>query len=165
MKNRKSPWLVPLLILSLLLISSSARAEEAIGAKLTPRLKQLIGEEMRQVSTAMQTILMALVQGDHPTIAEQGERIHHSFIMKRSLTAADKKQLMATLPPAFIKLDRSFHGLAKKLATAAHAHDSELERFYFSRMTETCTICHGTYALDRFPGLAEPGMSGGHSHH
>jgi hypothetical protein len=144
-----------LLITLMFILTSVAHADESVGPKLTPRLKELVGEEMRQISTAMGGIWTGIVQGDHQTVAEQGMMVHNSFIMKRSLTKVDKKNLMAVVPPAFLKLDKKFHGLAKKLAEAATAHDSELELFYFGRMTGTCVACHTTYSRDRFPGFGE----------
>lgn len=151
-----------LLISQMFILASSAYAEEPVGPKLTPRLKELVGEEMRQISEAMGTILSGMVHGDHRTVAEQGIMVHNSFIMRRSLTKADKKDLMAAVPPAFLKLDGKFHELAKKLAEAAAAHDTELEAFYFGRMTETCIACHATYALDRFPGFGTQPIANHH---
>ena len=142
-----------LLITQIFILASTVHAGEPVGPNLTPRLKELVNEEMRQISTAMGVIWTGMIQGDHQTVAEQGILIHNSFIMKRSLTKADKKDLMAAVPPAFLKLDGKFHGLAKKLAEAAIAHDSELEAYYFNRMTETCITCHTTYAENRFPGF------------
>ena len=142
-----------LLIALVSILASATYAEEPVGPKLTPRLKELVGEEMRQISAAMGAIWTGMVQGDHQKVAEQGMLVHNSFIMKRSLTKTDKKDLMAAVPPAFLKLDGKFHGLAKKLAEAATVHDSELEAYYFGRMTETCVACHATYTGDRFPGF------------
>ena len=151
-----------LLIIQIFILASTAHAEDHVGPNLTPRLKELVCEEMRQISTAMGVIWTGMVQGDHKTVAEQGILVHNSFIMKRSLTKADKKDLMAAVPPAFLKLDGKFHKLAKKLADAATAHDSELERYYFNRMTETCITCHTAYATNRFPGFGVRQLDNNH---
>lgn len=153
MENNRIFGIRLFLIVQIFTLASVTYAEESIGPKLSPRLKELIGKEMRQVSTAMGTIWTGIAQGNHGIVAEQGMMIHDSFIMKHALTKADKKALVATLPPAFLKLDNEFHELAKKLSVAATAHDSELELFYFEQMTETCITCHKTYAGNRFPGF------------
>lgn len=145
--------IVQMVIAQMFMVAGMVHAEESIGAKFTPRLRALVGQEMRQVSTAMGVIQVAMVQGKHEVVAEQGMRIHNSFIIKQSLTKQDKQDLMAVVPVGFLKLDRQFHGLAKKLAHAATAHDSELQLFYLYRMTATCVACHTTFAKDRFPTL------------
>ncbi|ODU01484.1 MAG: hypothetical protein ABS89_07320 [Thiobacillus sp. SCN 63-1177] len=115
-------------------------AAEPIGPKLTPRLKQMLSEEMLSVKQSAKMILDGL-----------------------SLTEQDKKDLMKAASPEFLKLDGEFHQTAGKLAQAAQHKDYELQRFYYSRLVESCQSCHSQHATDRFPTFsgAQPE---GHTH-
>ncbi len=131
-----------------------ALAAEPIGPKLTPRLKELLTSEMKQVSKATANLAIAIASGDHSTVVDLGARVHDSFILKQSLTSKDKKDLMAAVPPEFVGLDRRFHSLAAKLSDAGKTGDSALQGFYFGQMLEACVQCHSQYASDRFKGFA-----------
>ena len=145
-----------------LILSPSAFAEDPVGPKLTPRLKDLIAQEMQQIAEATASLSTAIASGDHHAAMELGVAVRNSFILKQSLTDQDKKDLMGAVPPAFVAMDRRFHGLAGKLAHAAEAGDSELQSVYYAKMLESCIACHTHFASDRFPGLA--GDSGEHDH-
>lgn len=83
--------------------------------------------------------------------------------MDRKLTPAQTKELEQALPDPFKKLDAEFHQRAQKLGEAAEAHDSELVAFHFSRLIESCTVCHSAYAKSRFPGFSSTAHQS-HSH-
>jgi cytochrome c556 len=96
-------------------------------------------------------------------VATQAQQIHDSFILDRALTEQDKKDLMKAASPEFLTLDGAFHLTAQKLANAALQKDYELQRFYYSRLVDSCQTCHSQYATDKFPAFsgAQPE---GHSH-
>lgn len=139
---------------ALFVMTGWANAAEPVGPKLTPRLKDLITEEMQLINGASAEVFQAIVAGDHATVAELGQKIHGSFIIKQALTDQDKADLKAAVPPEFLALDAEFHSTAARLAEAGDAKDVAQEQALFAQMTETCVACHGTYASDRFPGLA-----------
>ena len=143
--------------------AAAAEGPQPIGPKLTPRLKQMLSEEMLSVKQAVKQILDGLIVGDHPLVATQAQQIHDSFILERNLTKQDKKDLMKAATSEFLKLDGEFHMTAKKLADAALHKDYELQRFYYSRLVDSCQNCHSQYASDRFPAFsgAQPE---GHAH-
>jgi cytochrome c556 len=140
-----------------------AKDADPIGPKLTPRLKQMLSEEMLSVRQATKQILDGLIVGDHSLVATQAQQIHDSFILQRALTEQDKKDLMKAASPEFLQLDGEFHMTAKKLSEAAKHKDYELQRFYYSRLVNSCQACHSQFATDRFPAFsgAQPE---GHSH-
>jgi hypothetical protein len=140
---------------ALLLLVAGAALAEPVGPNLTPKLQDLLRQEMASVLVASQDILGALATGDHAAVAERAQQIHDSFILRQSLTEQDKQDLMAAVPPEFVELDRSFHETAAALAVAARAKDVRQELITFARMTEACVACHGRFASDRFPGLAQ----------
>ncbi len=144
----------------LMVNTSDANAAEPVGPKLTPRLRQLLTEEMRSIKQATGEIYNGMIVGDHSVVANMAEQIHGSFILNRELTAQDKKDLTKALPPEFLKLDGDFHATAKKLMHAAEQKDSDLQRYYFGKMTESCQTCHSTYVTDRFPGFAGEAPAG-----
>jgi hypothetical protein len=117
-----------------LVIAGTVLAQEAkpVGLQLTPKLRLLLVQEMRLVLSAQQVILSALVTGNHAVVAAQAERIHDSFILQQSLTEQDKQDLMAAVPPSFVKLDRSFHELAENLAEAARDQTAKQAALYFN---------------------------------
>ena len=146
-----------LAMVSLIGLQSTAYGGEPAGPKLTPRLKDLLANEMQQVAQATADLALAIANGDHHTAMDLGVAVRDSFILKQSLTDQDKKDLMSAVPPAFVALDRQFHAAAGKLAHAAEAGDSQLQGFYFSEMLRSCVTCHAEFASDRFPGLGHEG--------
>ncbi|MGI9336643.1 MAG: hypothetical protein ACR2RL_26120, partial [Gammaproteobacteria bacterium] len=147
----------------LLAFQSGAQAADPVGPKLTARLKELLTEEMQQVAHATGELVLAIAAGDHASAKQLGTAIGDSFILKKSLTAQDKKDLMGAVPPEFVALDRRFHATAGKLAHAAEMQDSELQSFYFAKMLEACMACHASFATDRFTGFGE-GDAKDHKH-
>jgi len=131
-----------------------AKDPDPIGPKLTPRLKQMLAEEMLSVKQASKQILDGLVVGDHSLVATQAQQIHDSFILERSLTEQDKKDLMKAAAPEFLMLDSQFHMTAKKLSEAALHKDYELQRIYYSRLVDSCQTCHSQFATDTFPDFS-----------
>lgn len=146
------PGLVVVVATLIFFVVASAAAP--VGPNLTPRLKELLAEEMQQVAGATGDLALAIAAGDHASVSKLATAVRDSFILKQSLTEQDKKDLMSAVPAEFVALDRRFHGLAGKLAQQATLKDSELQGYYFSRMLEACTSCHAQFATDRFPGLA-----------
>ncbi len=142
-----------LALLALPVAMNTANAAEPIAPKLTPKLRTLFAQEMTAVLQASQQIVTALAAGDHPTVAKHAQAIHDSFILDKKLTARDRHDLEAALPPTFLELDGAFHQLAAKLAESARHRDGELQTYYFSRMLEFCQACHSQYATDKFPGF------------
>lgn len=130
-------------------------ASQPLTAKLTPKLRHLLIEEMKLIDRATGEILKGLVNGDHAAVAQHARQIHESFILKRELTAQDERDLAGAAPPAFLQLDGEFHSTARKLVVAAEQKDYELQRFYFGRMVESCQTCHSRYVTDRFPSFGE----------
>ena len=143
-------------LLPLFLMAAVARAADPVTPELTPRLDQLLTEEMQAVQEAMHAIHTGIVTGDHATVAERAEAIHASFILKRELTEADRRDLKAAVPDDFLKRDQRFHATAAELAEAAEAKDTGQELHLYRRMTDSCIACHGEYVSDRFPGLKGP---------
>jgi cytochrome c556 len=62
--------------------------------------------------------------------------------------------LETVLPPRFKALDAVFHDRAGKLGSAAAAHNAKLVVAQYSRMLESCTVCHAEFAKSRFPNFA-----------
>jgi hypothetical protein len=144
-----------IIVLSGLILSAGVNGAEPVGAKLTPRLKELLADEMRQVAEATGDIALAIATGDHESVHRLAGAVRDSFILKQSLTDQDRKDLMSAVPAEFVLLDKHFHGLAGKLAQQAEIQDSELQGYYFSEMLNACVACHRQFATDRFPGLSE----------
>ncbi|MEZ5566487.1 MAG: cytochrome c [Gammaproteobacteria bacterium] len=140
-----------LLMAGLLLGAAVAQSAEPVSPKLTPKLRDLLRQEMVSVNQASQQILAALVTGDDDHVATLAQQIHDSFIMNQSMTEADEAALLAAVPEAFVQQDEAFHELAAALAGAARAGDRPQQQKHFSQMIEACTACHATYATDRFP--------------
>ena len=140
-----------------LLVGTVAHSQEAepVASQLTPRLRELLQQEMQAVLSASHEILDALVTADHAVVADRAQRIRESFIMEQSLTEQDKADLTAAVPPDFIELDEAFHSLAASLAEAGRAGDEALEARYFAEMVESCVACHSRFATDVFPSFGE----------
>lgn len=126
-----------------------------LASKLTPRLQDLLRQEMRAIEQASQQMLSALVAGDDARVAQLARQIHDSFILDQAMTAADKEALETAAPAGFITRDEAFHELAGSLAESARAGDRHRQQQQFGQMIEACSACHARYATDRFPQLAK----------
>lgn len=142
-----------------------AQENAAIGPQLSERVRTLLREEMNLVQGGMERVMRAIAVGDHDAVFENGRDIYKSFILDQQMTDQDRRELMAAVPAGFLELDRAFHDTAHKLARAGRDRDVELQAIYFSRLVESCTVCHSRYANDRFPGLRHLGNPGSEHHH
>lgn len=136
-------------------LSLSTLAADPVTPKLTDKLSQLLKQEMRSIQSAMASIHVSIVTGEHEQVATNAQQIHDSFIMKQSLTEQDKKDLMSAVPKGFVELDQNFHRLAAGLANAAKQKDTEKQYELYNEMTGSCIACHSQYVSDRFDGLAK----------
>ena len=131
---------------------------------LSPELAQLIKQEMNAIQKGMQSLLPAIASGYWEEVANIGEKIQRSYIMKQKLTPTQVEELHHVLPPAFQELDQSFHHSAGMLAHAAKMKNPDVVTFYFYKLIDTCVACHTKFAANRFPGLGTSGDNGGHRH-
>ena len=153
--ERKSAWrAVPGMLLAALAGAPVAgQAGEPVTPDLTPKLDRLLRREMQAIDEAMRAIFSAIARGDHATVADKADGIRASFILKQNLTPADRQDLKAAVPQAFVQLDRAFHQDAAALAEAAGERDVERELELFQQMSRRCVACHSRFVSDRFPGL------------
>ena len=126
-----------------------------VSPNLTPKLRDLLRQEMLSIEQASKDILSALIAGDDARVAGLAQQIYDSFILQQSMTPDDKQDLMAAVPKDFVTRDQAFHRLSADLAQAGRDGDREAQHAGFGRMIEACTACHVHYATDRFPMLAE----------
>lgn len=137
-------------------VGAESSDTEPVTARLTDKLRGLLQAEMQQVDQAMSTIYTAIVTGDHATVAERARAVHESFILKQSLTPADRKDLQRAVTADFVTRDKAFHQSAAELARAGQQADTRAELEQFEAMTRQCAGCHARYVGDRFPGVSVP---------
>jgi len=126
------------------------------NVQLSPDLLNLLRAEMLEIAGGVQSIALSLATADWESIQETSTRIRDSYIMEKKLTPAQAKELEKKLPGHFKQLDAEFHQRADRLGVAATTHDLEIVAFRYSRLLESCALCHSTYARSRFPGFASP---------
>ncbi len=129
---------------------------------LSPDLRNLLSQEMRQLQKGMIEILPLYVSGRWAEIGSIASEMESSYVLKQSLSEEQKHELHSKLPSAFIELDQQFHYLSGMLEHAAKMEKAELVGFYFSKMSEVCVSCHTQYATHRFPALAPKTQAHGH---
>ena len=130
--------------------------------RLSPELLNLLRAEMREITAGVQNIALSLASADWQSIEETSAKIRASYLMEKNLTPTQAKELEQALPEQFKQLDAQFHQRAERLGTAAALHDPELVAFHYSRLVESCALCHSAYAKSRFPGFASPVQQGHH---
>ena len=153
-----------LALLSVFSIASQAEEHAKKAITLSPDLKALLVEEMKEVKKGMESLVTSVATGDWQAIAETGHNIKHSYIIKKSLTSEQKQELKKVLPAGFKSLDRKFHYYAGMLSHVAKERDIELVHYYVSRMNEACTSCHAQFASARFTGFAKKNKHEEHMH-
>jgi hypothetical protein len=158
---------VCVLLFSLTISSNAIRAQggEQHGETLVlePELLALLQAEMREISTGVQQVPVAIAQADWETLVQTGKSIQSSYIMARALTKEQAEALESGLPARFKQIDSDFHVRAGMLVGAAEAKDFELVSYHYSRLIESCAQCHSLYAKTRFPGFG-PTEAQGHQH-
>ncbi len=157
-----------ILFSSLVAISIDLSAEESHAPpqeiKLSQDLLNVLRAEMKEISTGVQLIAVALATADWKAIQESSRNIRESYVMEKKLTPNQEKELVRVLPERFMQLDAEFHQRAAKLGEAASAHDAELAAFHYARLIESCAQCHSLYARSRFPGFAPSTLPEHHPH-
>jgi len=133
------------------------------SVELSPGLLDLLRTEMREIAGGVQDIALSLATADWKAIQETSARMRASYIMEKQLTPVQEKELAEALPERFKQLDAEFHQRAERLEAAAASHDAEMVAFQYSRLVESCAVCHSAYARSRFPGFAPP-VQAGHQH-
>lgn len=131
---------------------------------LSPKLRNLLTEEMRALQKGMMSIIPAYAAGDWSEIKAISDKMKNSYILQKNLSDKQIKELHSTLPDSFIKLDQQFHYLSGMLSHAAEMKKSELVGFYFSALSNSCIECHTQYATHKFPGLSPNRKTDGHTH-
>lgn len=131
---------------------------------LSAELTHLLQQEMQSIQQGMQSLIPAIVSGNWEAVAETGNKIQHSYIMKQQLTGEQRQELQLSLPQGFGELDQSFHHSAGMLAHAASMKNADVVNFYFYKLIDTCVACHTRFAVNRFPELTRAD-SHGEQHH
>jgi len=153
------PKTIVIIIGSILAAAVHTFAEEPPAPhaiELSPGLHNLLKAEMQELKSAVQTIPVALASGDWKTIQDTSSQMQASYMMEKNLTPAETKELALALPARFKQLDAEFHQRAARLGAAALAREPELVAFRYSRLLESCALCHADYARSRFPGFWLP---------
>jgi len=152
---------------AVILGGTAVSAQEAPSTKhdleISTELIEMLRAEMRELLAGIQSLSAGIAMADWGSVANTSTQIRASYILDKKLTAAQKKELGASLPEHFKRLDADFHLEAKKLEMAAANHDAQLSAFHFYRLIEACTTCHAMYATSRFPGFA-PAAKQDHDH-
>jgi hypothetical protein len=130
---------------------------------LSTGLRALLSKEMFALQDGMADIIPAYTSGRWGEIEVIAGKMKNSYILKQSLTEAQKKELHSALPVTFKEKDQQFHYLAGMLEHTAKNKKAELVSFYIYKMIESCVDCHTLYATHQFPSLLVEGKVA-HSH-
>ena len=152
-----------LISIALFVASSLSYADSGIKS-LSPELRTLLSKEMQALEEGMKSILPAYISGDFVEVANIANKMKNSYILKKSLTQAQKHELMTKLPKSFLRSDQKFHEYAGMLNHVAEKENLELIGFYYSKLSESCVSCHSEHASHRFPGLKAKSSKEDHHH-
>lgn len=68
-------------IVSVLALTGGSSLAEPVGPDLGVKLRGLLVKERIEIESAMRITYSAIIQGNHATVAQQGQAIHDSFIL------------------------------------------------------------------------------------
>jgi len=122
---------------------------------LSPKLRNLFTQEMRQLQKGMADILPLYISGKWAEIVPIAKAMEDSYVLKNNLSKQQMHELHSKLPNEFIELDQEFHYLSGMLGHAAKMKKPELIGFYFAKLSETCLSCHSKFATHKFPALMQ----------
>ncbi len=117
---------------------------------LSPELRGLIKSEMIFLDKGFKSLFTAYYSGDAAAVVAIAKDIQASFVLKKSLTPVQKKELHRVLPEDFLARDKQFHYFAGMLSHTAEKGKDELVGFYFSKLADACVQCHEQHASHRF---------------
>lgn len=139
-----------------------AAADTAAATAVVPaRYQGLIRSEMTRVEPAMQQLLSLIARGNATMGAHVAREIEGTFVLKGSMTPAERQEMAAALPAGFVEIDRQFHHRAGELADRLERGDFGGAVEVYSDMTRACVTCHSRYARHRFPALPAPQVGDG----
>ena len=168
--RRAGGFALVLLALALVAPGCSGRAQtapEASGGsgraelELPARYQTVLRAEMLEIEGAMQELLGRLARGEAESGARLARRIEQSFVLRRELSAEERRELQDLLPEEFLDLDRSFHREAGNLAGALERRDLQAASESYAAMSRACVDCHSRFAAERFPGFRKAAGAGG----
>lgn len=151
-------------ILNVPALAAGEQQAAAAVEKLSPEIRELLNAEMSALDAAMKNIITANAQGNYQQVAAKAREMKDSFILKQRLSSHQKHELHSSLPVGFIEKDQQFHYFAAMLEHAAKNHKPELVAFYFSRLFESCSDCHKSYASHRFSNFSTAIEQSDHQH-
>ncbi len=132
---------------------SPVKSDHSDVVDLSPNLRDLLSQEMRELQKGMIEIHPLYISGKWAEIVPIAKKMKNSYLLKQKLTKEQMHELHLKLPANFIELDQQFHYLAGMLAHAATMKKTELVGFYFSKMSESCVSCHSQFATHKFPSF------------
>lgn len=154
MKSTSFTCLIVTMLMLPRAFGAEGHASDKGDLKISPPLRELLREEMREVAVGIQGIAPAIATANWEVVERTSSKIRASYIMEKKLTASQSAELDRALPDEFKRIDAEFHSRAGKLGAAAASKDAELAVHHYSRMLESCTECHSRFAPSRFPGFA-----------
>lgn len=119
--------------------------------ELPERFLEILRQEMNQLNGGMGSLFSYMIRGQGEEASAVATNIHNSFILKQELSKEELSQLVSLLPEKFVNLDRGFHELAEKIATALNSGDFRKSGQIYGQMVDACINCHSQYATQRFP--------------
>jgi hypothetical protein len=155
-----------MLTATLVCLLSSAYADDTTRGveALSPELRALLQKEMIAIDAAMKSIVSLNAAGDTQKISQIAKQMKESFILKQSLTTAQRHELHNALPVDFIRQDEEFHYYAGMLEHVAEKSKAELIGFYYGRLFEACSSCHQVHAKHRFSNFGGADQEVKHEH-
>lgn len=137
------------IILSLLCVSYLS-ANDINTQAPSKELQQLLSTEMSYIKSGMDEILYGIISGDYAQISKVASKIQHSYILKDSITPAQKAEMRKTFSQKFMEYDMEFHESAQDLANFADFDDKKNVLQTYTSMVNQCVRCHETFATFRF---------------
>ena len=159
-----SKILISIVLLTQISVSHAEPQKMKGIESLSPEIRLLLSKEMIAIQKGMMAIIPAYASGNTEEIASIAKEIKTSYILKQSLTPEQKHELHENLPSSFIQLDEKFHYYAGMLEHVAKNKKHELIGFYFAKLTESCSGCHGQHATHNFPNFRKNEETKAHSH-
>ncbi len=156
MKLKKIACKLSLVLIISFPYAAGAETNSRVGVEaLSPELRSLIQSEMNFLDKGFKSLFTAYYSGDTSNVATIAKDIQASFVLKKSLTQNQKKELHSVLPADFVRRDKEFHYFAGMLSHTAEMDKKELVGFYFSKLADACVQCHAQHATHRFDFVRE----------
>ncbi len=118
---------------------------------ISNKLKRVLASEMKVLQQHMNSLAASVPAGRFTEIAATSEEIGKRDILEKRLSDKERTELNNILPSEYKIFEHELFRAAEMLNKASENNNPQFVSFFYSKLNESCIMCHSIYAKERFP--------------